>query len=120
MSDAQAPDGLGPRGSALWEAVVEAFEFFADEAEVLAEACRTVDLLDALESELRERGPVDAEGKVSPIVGALRANRAELRHALASLGIPHADAPPMRSGNQTRAAKAARARWKPQVVEGGE
>lgn len=47
MSDV-SPDGLGARGTALWEAVTEEHTLDITQRQLLLEACRTADNLDGL------------------------------------------------------------------------
>ncbi|MGM1017334.1 MAG: hypothetical protein ACQEW8_07345 [Actinomycetota bacterium] len=50
------PDGLGERGTALWSALTRDIEFAPQEAEVLVEACRTLDRIDDLTDVLDRDG----------------------------------------------------------------
>jgi hypothetical protein len=117
----RAPRGLGPRGRAFWRAAWERFEFAAHEAALLTEACRQLDLVEALQAAVDERGTmiVNRYGApvVNPAVGALRAARAELRAQLASLNWP--EECEVAGGRHVAASKAARHRWLA-VVGGGE
>lgn len=106
-----APSGLGPRGLAFWQAVVDAYSLAADEVEVLIEVCRHLDLLDRLEAALAEGGPVLPSGKLHPAVNALRSARSEARALLAMLGLPQAGGGVVRGGRAQAASRAARSRW---------
>ena len=47
-----APQGLGQAGRRFWRSIVAAYELSPGEAELLRQACRTVDLLDRLDAQL--------------------------------------------------------------------
>ncbi len=109
------PDGLEARGAAFWADVVSTWELDRDEREVLAEACRTLDLLDGL------RGVLDRDGltvtghagqvRVHPAVTQINATRTLLGRLLAQLGLPSEDGEQLPSMASVRAQKAARTRW---------
>ncbi len=113
------PAGLRPRGRGrrFWRTVLAAYEAMrADEIELLAEACRQLDLADTLRDEATS--PM-VEGRVHPGLVELRQVRMELRRTLAQLALPDEDddgtprvLPPEVSRFRTvRARKAAHARW---------
>jgi hypothetical protein len=64
QGDQDPPEGLAASGRRLWESVTETFELDVHEQLVLAQACRTADLLDKLADDLRTapRTVVNARG----------------------------------------------------------
>lgn len=103
--------------------MVAEFDPSPAELELLVEACRTLDELDALRQTVARDG-VTAQGsrgqlRSNPALVHLRQSRAELRRLLDALAVP---APPNASSGEAddvgvlsltarRAQKAARARW---------
>ncbi|MGV0633133.1 hypothetical protein ABQE69_05025 [Mycolicibacillus trivialis] len=86
-----APRGLLGGGKRLWRAVINDYQLDPPERELLAEACRTVDLLAILRAEVEETGPLlDASGgvRVHPAVAELRQQRLVLARLVAALGLP--------------------------------
>jgi len=114
---ARAPHGLGSRGRRLWRAVVEDFTPAQHELELLTEACRTLDRVEALQAELAD-APLTAEGSrgqlvAHPLAAELRSERQLLARLLSQLGIPEGEEG-AEWDNLTasqRARKAAHARW---------
>lgn len=82
------PVKLGIRGRKLWNRVHEDLELEAHETALLAEVCRTIDVIDALRARIDQDGPVDAEGKVSPAVVEARLQSVTLARLVASLRLP--------------------------------
>ena len=80
----RSPTGLGVSGRALWTATLTAYELDEHECQLLREACRTADTLDALQAML------DSEGLVSQSSQGIRAHPAlvELRQ-IAQQALPH-------------------------------
>ena len=89
-------------------------ELRVDELELLAEACRQLDLLDALREAAR---PLVVDGRMHPAVVEARQVRVELRRTLAQLCLPDPEAeaeevpPEVADFRSARARKAAVARW---------
>lgn len=118
MSNPQTPPppDLVPRGRGrrFWRNVLADHELRADELELLAEACRQLDLLDALRAVSE---PVVLEGKVNAAIIESRQVRQELRRTLAQLCLPDPEgeegdiSPEAANFRSWRARKAARARW---------
>lgn len=113
------PPGLAAAGRALWRAVVSAYVLRADEVALLAHACRTADLIAALQAEL-ESAPVMVPGsqgqsRAHPLLTEVRGQRQLLAALLKQLGLPDtasADADDGRpSAASAKARKAARSRW---------
>ena len=90
----RAPAGTRGPGRALWTSVVAAFVLDEPELVLLREAVRTVDLLDLLDAEVREHGPMVAAAqgqKVNPAAVEARAQRIALARLLAALRLPLGD-----------------------------
>ena len=119
MTDAPAvpspPSDLRPRGRGrrFWRDVLGTFELAVDELELLAEACRQLDLLDALRAAAGDEVVVD--GKTHPAIVEARHTRIELRRSLAQLNLPQEGADEVTDEvaafRSQRARRAARARW---------
>lgn len=108
------------RGARFWRAVVAEFEPSPVELELLGEACRTLDELDALRRAVATDGPIvtgsRAQPRTHPGLVELRQGRAELRRLLDALSIPvplaaAGDVEGVVSLASRRAGRAARARW---------
>jgi hypothetical protein len=110
-----APKGMGPRGRVLWTAVVAGYDLRKDELVVLAEACRTCDLLDQLRGGLRDAGALvpgsTGQARLNPLVPEIRAQRLALATLLRQLGLPDAPASTAAGVTSARARKAAVVRW---------
>jgi hypothetical protein len=114
-----APTGLGPKSRKLWRAITGDYDLRVDELRVLEDACREIDLIDRLETELRD-SPLMVKGSMgqkvaSPLVQELRQHRAVLARLLAQLKLPddtseQAGQTP-ESSRSTAARTAATARW---------
>lgn len=88
------PEGLQEGGQRLWQATLTAFELAEHERVILREACRTIDLLDALQRLIDVEGPVLPWGEGSrahPAAVEARQHRIALARLIASLGIPAED-----------------------------
>lgn len=114
-----AADRFGPRGQAFWQSTRDKYELTDGELEILAEACRTLDVLDVLAAEIATNGPmtVGASGQpvVHPAVGEARGQRLALHRLLAGLSLPDSDGQTIRSARSIRGTTAARARWAAQA-----
>jgi hypothetical protein len=81
----------GGRGASFFEAVVARFDLKPDEAELLAEVARMLDLLDALREAAKD-GPLITDGRgnliVHPAVVEARQVREAMRKSLHALGLP--------------------------------
>jgi hypothetical protein len=109
-----APSTLKAAGRKLWTATTKVYELRADELRILEDACREVDLVDALAKQLAE-GELMVIGSmgqpvVNPLVSELRQHRGVLTRLLGSLKLPDdpAGAKPSTSEQQRRAGAA---RW---------
>lgn len=111
----RAPKGLNARGRAFWRYATTTFEFTEQEVELLIEACRTLDRLDALADAIAEDGPMTDGSKgqrvVHPAFGEARGQAQSLHRLLAALDLPDEDGASLPSARTTRARRAAAARW---------
>lgn len=113
----QMPDKLGEGGAALWREITEAYELRPDELVLLEAACREVDLVDRLDTELAGADLLVAgslgQDRVHPLLVEIRLHRATLAGLLKRLNLP--DESPYSAERGARvseaARKAARARW---------
>lgn len=79
-------------GRDLWRELHATYEFTpAEEARVVL-ACRQLDLVAEIEAELGRTGVLDADGKVSGLVSALRLARDSASRLVRQLGLPDPDA----------------------------
>lgn len=114
MSQSNPPAGLRSAGLAVWHSIADSYELRADEMHRLESACKTADMIDALEKGWVEAGrPHITQGSmgqevIHPVIGELRAQRAALERALIGLKLPdEAKAADM----STNARAAATSRW---------
>lgn len=118
------PDGLQQRGAGFWRRTVKEYDLSDSEIQILAEACRTLDNLDALAGALVEDGPTikGSMGQtiVHPALGEARGQRQVLHKLLSALALPDLEdekAAPLPSPTTIRAQRAAKARWAGQDTE---
>ena len=116
------PEHLGEAGARLWERIIAALpaeaEFDARELEAIDQACATRDLIEELQTGLREDGlyitGANRQKKQHPFLAEIRQQRLALVRMLGTLGLPGEDELAEGgnwSGKSERARKAARARW---------
>ncbi|WP_328439130.1 hypothetical protein [Nocardia puris] len=110
------PKGLKPAARNLWNSVVGKWDLRPDEQRVLREACREVDLIDALEDALSGDSIMIpgsmGQRVVNPLVTELRQHRATLAQLLRQLKLPDADGGEAEKEARSVAARAAaNARW---------
>ena len=111
----KAPQGLGKAGTAVWHSIAGKYELRADERHRLESACKTADMIDALERGWVEAGrPHITQGSmgqevIHPVIGELRAQRAALERALIGLKLP--DEPTGDVDMSANARAAATSRW---------
>lgn len=115
MEGVEEPSGLGEAGAGLWRRVVDDYELAADELVLLAQACRTVDELEAMHQAIAA-GPVTVKGstgqpRVSGLFAEARAHRLALGKLLDQLALPAEGEDVGRTPAQARASKAANVRW---------
>jgi hypothetical protein len=119
----RAPAGLGKRGRALWRTVLEDWDLEAPERNLLHEAARTLDEIDAMLARIEADGWL-ATGSTGqpvahPLVAAVRSHRATLAALLQRLNLPADAAEPAAPPEQapadpvtSKARRAADARWR--------
>lgn len=99
MSD--APEGLGARGSRLWDQITELHDLDPAQTVMLEEACRSADRLEELDRIIAGRGVldllrfrlVDDEGRVADVkfdsvLGEARQQQTVFKQLLAALRLP--------------------------------
>src|SRR5690348_12255724 len=94
MSAVKPPKTLGDAGKHAWNTVTSKYELRADELRVLEDACATIDMV-AFLTEIweREGKPILTKGSmgqevIHPIIGELRAQRAQAARLVAQLKLP--------------------------------
>jgi hypothetical protein len=95
QSETPVPAGLTGSGLALWTSVVAEFELSDHELAVLRDACRTMNVIDALQDRVDQDGVLNESPqglRVHPGVVELRQQRLAFTKLLAALAIP-ADEP---------------------------
>ena len=111
----KAPQGLGKAGTAVWQSIAGRYELRADELHRLESACKTADMIDALERGWIAAGsPHITKGSmgqevIHPAIGEIRAQRAALERALIGLKLP--DEAPASGDVSNNARAAANSRW---------
>lgn len=106
----RAPAHLGRRGRATWAALTGVYEFDAHEEELLAEVCRVLDVLDALDAAVRRDGILTDVGKVNPAAVEARQQRLTLARLMGALRLPDESGKSLTPA-QVHAQKAAQSRW---------
>jgi hypothetical protein len=81
------PHGLKTGGKRLWTAITARWELEQHEAELLTQACRTVDRLDRLQAAAVDC-PLVVDGKANPLLVEARAQSIALARLLAALRLP--------------------------------
>lgn len=113
MSTPKLPKNLGKKGRALWDDVLAGFDLGPHEIRLLEDACREIDLIERLETSLRD-APLTVKGSqgqevANPLVQELRQHRNSLKGLLGALNLPDDGRGAVL--RQTRARRAAGARW---------
>lgn len=97
------PRGLKTRGRKFWREVNAELEMEVQELEMLAEVCRTLDHLAALDLSIRKTGAVDAKGNPVKALAEVRAQQLALARLFATLRLPDSlaapDSRPQRRGS---------------------
>ena len=109
------PDGLAVAGRRLWREILAVYDLSPAELAILAQACRTADLLTRLDAELDGAGLM-AEGSAGqprphPLLAASATQRRTLDSLLRSLNLPFPDEAEGRRRSPQQVA-AAQARWR--------
>lgn len=117
MATTKKPAGLKAAGKKLWDSIVGGglYVLRPDELRVLEDACRTADMVSALEAEMAGADLVvtGSQGQpvANPILAELRQYRGLLRQQLKGLNLPDEDG--REAGSRSAAARAAaNARWR--------
>ncbi|AOT04942.1 hypothetical protein [Arthrobacter sp. U41] len=109
-----APRELAPRGRKFWRLTVEVHELEPEELELLREACRTLDNLDALGRAIRVDGSMvkgsEGQSRIHPAFAEMRGAQVVLGRLLKQLAFPEPEAE--QSEASKRAQKAAQERWR--------
>lgn len=116
MSNAKIPEGLNDAGRALWSSYAD-YQLRPDERVHLLNACRTADMIAALDARWVELGCPDVttgsmgQEVIHPLIGEKRQQQDALDRAIARIKLPDdaADAPVESSSDKAR--RAAMARW---------
>lgn len=98
MTDVDIPDpppGLKDRGREFWKALYGETEFDASGAEIVLEACRTLDRLEALDAVIAEEGVVSygstGQRTVHPAVSEARQLQMTLTRLVDALDLPESE-----------------------------
>ncbi len=111
------PPKLGRSGATLWRQIVAGYELRPDELRLLADACRTADMVDAMEKMLSNDSLMTTgsmgQDRPHPLLTEIRGHRALLATLLKQLALPDdaVRAAVRPSATTIRAQTAARARW---------
>jgi len=124
MSDVDGvPVVLGDRGSGLWVELQRTFDFDAHEREVLLEACRTADVIDALAVAVESDGVVVSGSQGQPVlngaVAELRQQQAALARLLGQLNLSDAELGAAISARSAGSRAAAQKRWRDRKAAAG-
>lgn len=111
------PESLGPAGAAFWKATVTAYDLAPAELVLLGRACRTVDILDAIDAALLDDGVV-VQGSMGqprqhPLLAAKCLQETTLDALVRGMALPF----PQEGEGARRspaAREAAQARWRAQ------
>ena len=85
------PADLGDAGSAIWSDITDNFDLTEAERTVLLSACRTADLVAALQARIDADGPVLDTGRSHPLLVEVRQQRIVLARLVAALRVPDDD-----------------------------
>ena len=113
-----APKGLALEGRRLWRETLKEFTLGPAEMRLLEDACREVDLIETLQTELHGADLVVKGSRHQPVANPLlqeiRQHRGVLRQLLGALRLPDEDDSDTWSGLSTseRGRRAALARWR--------
>lgn len=117
MSAPTAPAGLEPSGIALWKSITTGYQFRPDELAVLEDACRTADIITAMEKAWAEDGrPMTTRGSqgqlvAHPLISELRQHRAARATLLRQLKLPDEGSTDVGGALSAKNRAAANARW---------
>ena len=109
------PHGLRARGGAFWSEAIVSYELSGSELELLVEACRLLDEVEALHDAIGAGGLTVAgaagQPRIHPAVAEVRQHRLALGRVLAQLQLPDDEGATMPTPQRARAQRAAAARW---------
>jgi hypothetical protein len=117
MAAITPPTGLDRAGKALWKAITAGYEFRPDELAVLEDACRTADIIAAMEKAWAEDGrPMTTRGSqgqlvAHPLISELRQYRSARATLLRQLKLPDEGSTDVGGALSTKNRAAANARW---------
>lgn len=113
---------LGNRGRAFWDAQQAQLEFDPHEEAVLLEACRTLDMIDALAKAVESDGVMLVGSQGQPVlngaVAELRQQQAALARLIIQLNLDAADVAGAISAKSGASRAAAQKRWRDQKQVG--
>lgn len=118
MSKPRTPANLGTKGRKFWDDTTGTYEFRPDELCILEDACRTLDLVDRLEKDLRGADLVTAgsmgQDVANPLLSEVRQHRTVFARLAKQLALPdEGEAPAAAAGERsTKARDAAAGRWR--------
>lgn len=110
------PAHLAVSGSRIWRGITDKYDLRPDELRVLEDACREADLVDSIQTALREGSLIStgSQGQpvINPLVPELRQHRATLATLMRQLKLPEDGDEEKAAGERSSAARAAaNARW---------
>lgn len=119
MPKPSVPRGLCEKAQKLWRETVAVYDLRADELRLLEDACREVDLVEAMVTELRG-APLIVRGSMGqdvehPLLGEIRQHRVVLARLLKQLDLPDEEEPAGQGAAGDRSASmrsVAEARWR--------
>lgn len=112
-----APKDLGAAGKALWASIASKYELRPDELAVLADTCRTADIIAEMEKAWSKDGrPMTSRGSQGqlvtyPLISELRQYRATKAALLRQLKIPDEGSTDVGGALSAKNRAAAQARW---------
>lgn len=113
-------DGLGARGRAFWDEQQAELEFDPHEEQVLLEACRTMDTIDALSTAIDRDGVMltgsQGQARLNGAVAELRQQQAALARLIVQLNLDADDVAAAVSAKGAASRAAAQKRWRDQKV----
>lgn len=114
--NATPPKGLKVRGRKLWRELHVKYEFDMQEADLVLETCRTLDVIDSLAAEVATAGVMVAGSQgqlvLNPAIAELRQTQASFARLVTSLNLDSAEVGGgILTATTVRAKIAANARW---------
>ena len=111
----------GPRGERFHDAAIANYELTDSELELLAEVCRSLDVIDGLNAAIARDG-LTVEGasgqvRVHPAVAEVRSTGLAVARLLALLRLPDEQGAAIPTGTVLRAQRAAESRWSKSASE---